>query len=157
MRHKLGLLELEHDGDEQLVKDLLEVDYKKQVDRCPAIVESGRCDKALRVLLQHSNEVLLVYMPTVQVLEGTSEDRWCGTLLLVSYILTRCRPHAVQTMYETGADFTNTFRWLAEIPLPTPSSAQSKSCIPQDGESSRGPDQDLTNKAEASSSGMLLT
>jgi len=26
MRHKLGLLELEHDGDEELVKDLLEVD-----------------------------------------------------------------------------------------------------------------------------------
>jgi len=59
-------------------------------------------------------------------------------------------------MYETGADFTNTFRWLAEVSLPTPSSAKSKSRAPQDGESSRGPDQDLTHKAEASSSGMLL-
>jgi len=28
MRHKLGLLELEHDGDEELMKDLLEVDLQ---------------------------------------------------------------------------------------------------------------------------------
>ncbi|CAK0752240.1 hypothetical protein CVIRNUC_002131 [Coccomyxa viridis] len=77
MRHKLGLLQLERDSDEQLVQDLL------------------------------------------------------------------------QTMHETGADFTNTFCWLVEVSLPKASSGQSNPIALEDGQSS-APEQ---NGAGPSSSG----
>lgn len=58
-------------------------------------------------------------------------------------------------MYETGADFTNTFRWLAGVSLPAPSSAASNSITLHDGQSSS--DAPQQNGAEASTSGKPAT
>ena len=56
-------------------------------------------------------------------------------------------------MHETGADFTNTFRWLVEVSLPKASSGQSNPIALEDGQSS-APEQ---NGAGPSSSGLLLS
>ena len=68
-------------------------------------------------------------------------------------MLIRQSPCALQTMYETGADFTNTFRWLSEVPLPAPSAAERHPSTAQNSQSS-GPDQSTVNGADASTSGM---
>lgn len=59
----------------------------------------------------------------------------------------------MQTMHETGADFTNTFRWLSEVPQPAASSARSHVSTAQ----SSGPDESKAHGAEASASGKQLT
>lgn len=64
-------------------------------------------------------------------------------------------PYAMQTMRETGADFTNTFRWLAEVPLPAPSSVRSQPSTAQNGKGS-GPDESKANGANASASGVRV-
>ena len=59
----------------------------------------------------------------------------------------------MQVMHETGADFTNTFCWLAKVPLPEASSGKSNPIAVDNGQSSaNAPEQ---NGAEPSSSGML--
>ena len=67
-------------------------------------------------------------------------------------VLIRHVPPPVQTMHETGADFTNTFRWLSEVPLPAPSSAGSHPGTAQTGQSN-GAAQSETIGAEGSASG----
>ena len=58
-------------------------------------------------------------------------------------------------MHETGADFTNAFRWLVEVPLPEASSGRSNPVALDNGQSSASaPEQ---NGAGASSSGMSLS
>ena len=57
-------------------------------------------------------------------------------------------------MQETGADFTNTFRWLVEVPLPEASSGKSNPIALDNSQSSASASEQ--NGAGPSSSGMLL-
>jgi hypothetical protein len=59
---------------------------------------------------------------------------------------------AVQTMYVTGADFTNTFRWLADIPLPASSSARGDA-TQLNGSASRDVTKDQHNCSRNSTAG----
>ena len=144
MRHKLGLLELEQESDEGLVRDLLQVSIVHCIRALPNNVKCSAWPSLIWVGWLH--------LP-LQVCGGLSVHLdWSRQAIAQSVVTILRALLAVQTMHATGADFTNTFRWLADIPLPASSSARSNA-TQLNGSASRDVTEDQHNDSSGSTAG----
>lgn len=144
MRHKLGLLELEQESDEGLVRDLLQVSTVHCIRVLPNNMKSSAWQSFIWAGWLH---------PPLQVCGSLSVHLdWSRHAIAQSGVTILRALLAVQTMYATGADFANTFRWLADIPLPASSSARSNG-TQLNGSASRDVIEDQHNGSSGSTAG----